>query len=445
MRVEVVSDVTGLQGTGGPLLDRHILRRSSLHRVSWSMAYIGLLGYTLAIVTYVVPIGNLAMAVALLGVLLNPRLIRIPPFLILLALFIIWSAIGYTVSPYRDAVRESLDAAVRLWLIAFVAVNAIRTPAQLRLYLIFFLGCFAMYPARGAIFNYIGGYTVWGRALWNQAFGNPNDLAALSFLPLAIAVGLVVTERNRLFRFGALASLVVLPVLILLTQSRGAFIALVIIGLFVLAGKRRKARLLMGAAGLALITLLTVPESAWERFSGIASLTRVEAVGDADPEGSAEERFNIWRVAGLIIQDNKLMGVGLGTYPYAHDRYATAIPEASQGFRDAHSTYLSVLATTGVPGLLLFLGVLGAALGHAELTRRRIKREAPSYAMLVGSLQLGLIAYLITGIFGSFSLLALLYLHLALLSAAGTVARTEQRLARKAGAPHGLTFAQAPR
>jgi putative inorganic carbon (hco3(-)) transporter len=424
--LEVWGRVRGAQTGDTSVLDYRPDRRAKLNGVTWSMAFVGLLGYTVATVTYALPIGEASMAFALLGIILSWRSIRLPTFLVLFAIFIAWSMVGYSFSLYPEAVRDSVGTAVRIWLIAFVAVNAIRTPAQLRFYLIFVLACFAMYPARGAIFNYIGGYTVWGRALWNQAFGNPNDLAALTFLPLAIAAGLFATEKNRLFRYGALASLVVLPVLILMTQSRGAFIALAIIALVVFVGHRRKARLLIGAAGLALVTFVTVPDSAWDRFAGISSLTRIDTVDEADPEGSARDRLNIWRVAGLIIRDHKAFGVGFGSYPDAHAHYAPAVPEAPQGRRDAHNTYLTVLATTGVPGLLLFLGVLGSSLAKAERTRRRINSRAPGYALLLGWLQAGLIAYLLTGIFGSFAMLSFLYLHLALLSATAAVATADQ-------------------
>lgn len=408
-------------------------RRSRLDRVSWTLTFVGLLGYTLTVVTYTVRIGEISMAVALGGMLMNPGRVRFPAFLLFFGALVLWSAAGYSLSPYPGAVRDALDQLWRIWFIAFVVVNAIRTPAHLRLYLVFFLACFALYPARGAIFNYVGGYTIWGRALWNYIYANPNDLAALTFLPLAIAGGLVATEGKGLFRWGAIASLAVLPTLILMTQSRGAFIALLIVSLFVLVSQRRKARAVVAVGGIAVVALLAVPESAWERFSGISSLRSTETIAEADPEGSAEARYNIWKVAGLIIRDYPLTGVGLGAYADAHARYAPLVTGAPRGRKDAHSTYLWVLATTGFPGFLLFAGLLATTFLKAEEARKGLSSSAPNHGLLIKYLELGLIGYLLAGVFGSYALLSFLYLHLALIWVAAEVGLREQARARRAG------------
>jgi hypothetical protein len=62
--------------------------------------------------------------------------------------------VGWAVSDFPSLVYLRLEMMVKLWLIALVAANALRTRQQLRFFLFFWLACFAFYPVRGALFNY---------------------------------------------------------------------------------------------------------------------------------------------------------------------------------------------------------------------------------------------------------------------------------------------------
>ncbi len=124
-------------------------------------------------------------------------------------------------------------------------------------------------------------------------------------------------------------------------------------------GKRIKT--LLTAMVVAVLIGPLVPSSAWQRFSGISKLTDTSTIAEADPEGSADARYNIWRVARQIIAENPATGIGLGAYPLAHATYTgrIVVPPAARGFRDTHSTYLNVAAETGIPGLILFMAMIG--------------------------------------------------------------------------------------
>jgi O-antigen ligase len=296
--------------------------------------------------------------------------------------------------------------------------NVIRNGWRARVFAIFFLACYALYPVRGTLFNYfIAGYTRFGRALWNYIYENSNDLAALTFLPLSMAIALALTEKKGWVRLAALAGCGVLPLVILLTQSRGALIALVVSMLlfFIMHSSKKRLRTFLTAVALAVFTLPFVPDSAWERFSGLIKLGDETTIREADPEGSAEARYTIWGVANTIISDNPITGVGLGAYPTAHARYAERmdITLAAKGPRDTHSTYLNIGAEMGLVGLAIFIAMIATAYIDAEITRRRAKHLPRSHQIL--ALQLGLVAFLLASVFGSYSKLAFLYVQLAFL------------------------------
>lgn len=381
--------------------------RAIIGDVQWTPVYVGFLLYIFVIVTYRLPIATAAMILALAALLVQRERIRFPPLVLWFGIFILWGIVGYTQTRYNAVVWGELILFGKLWLIALVAVNALRTRGQIRFFLIFFLFCFATHPARGTIFNYLGGYTEFGRAAWNHIFGNPNDMAALVFFPLAIAAGLL-KDENKWVRRGALASVVVFPMVILLTQSRGAFLALALFVTLTWVTQRRKLRTFALLAILGGIIAVAAPSGMWERMSELS-----EEGTDAD--SSSQQRYAIWQIAAEIIGDHRITGVGLGAYPSAHREYARTMAAGvlAPGARDTHSTYLNVTAETGFTGLSIFLILIGTTVVMAERARRKVKRQHPAVSAQIWYLEAGLFAYLMAAIFGSFAHLSFFYLHLA--------------------------------
>jgi O-antigen ligase len=151
-----------------------------------------------------------------------------------------------------------------------------------------------------------------------------------------------------------------------------------------------------------------------------------------DPEGSAEARWNILIIASQIVRDHPGMGVGVGAYTAAHWAYSprnSNLPWTARGPKDTHNTYMNLLAETGVPGFVLFLGLIGTTLARAEHVRRRVRRTLPAASRQLIYLEAGLLAYLVAGIFGSFAKLPFLYVHLVLLLAlSGAIIRVATQM-----------------
>ena len=403
----------------------------------WSVAFIGVLGYVYAAVTYGLPIVMPSIIVAVLGLALERNRIVIPLFLMIFAMYIAWTAAGWSASWRPDASVDQTTTLAKVLLIAFVIVNVTRDGWRIRTFMIFFLACFAAYPTRGTYVNYfIAGYTWFGRALWNFIYNNSNDLAALTFFPLSLTVALALTEKKGWVKRAAFVGAGALPLMILLTQSRGALIGLVAAGLvfFIAHAKGKRIRSVLIALAMFVVIAPFVPESAWRRFGGMKELTSEDTIQRADPEGSADARWNIWRVARVIVAENPMTGVGLGAYSLAHAQYSARInnvPPAARGGKDTHSTYLNIAAETGLPGLILFIAMVASVAVPAELTRRRAKGTPRATQLL--ALELGLLGFLVAGIFGSFGKLSFLYVQLSLIWAATDL--TKRELAELAAPP----------
>lgn len=385
-----------------------------LPRFNWSLTLLGLCVFTFAIVTFRFPIAELGIAIAAVGLVLQPGKIRIPSPVWIYGAFLLWAFVASLASSYSDFVLGNVLEALKLLAVMLVVINALRTEGQLRFYLLFVLGCFVLFPVRGTM---LGGDTTFGRAVWNYIYSNPNDLAALCLIPLGIALGFMFSRSSPIpVRVGAGISATLLLVVILLTQSRQAFIGLAVgIGLpLIWLGLKRPGHLVVLAGILALVITLVVPASTWERLAGIAKLTDTSTIAQADPEGSAAQRFEVQKVAWRILADNPVFGVGLGAYPLENARYAPAL-----GRKDTHNIYLNLATEVGLPGFALWCALVWSVLRYAYRSRRlaALGKMATEQAWIERAFW----AYLVAGMFGSYGKLTFPYLMLAVLWCSATL------------------------
>lgn len=372
--------------------------------------------FTFTIVTYKVPFGEAGIVVALAGLFLQREKVHWPPIVWLYAAFVLWAFVASFASPYPEIARDRVIEQGKLGVIMFVAVNALLTRRRLRGYLIFFLACFTLFPDRGTLVSYALGSHPFGRAIWNFIYKNSNDLAALCFLALGIALSIMTTKtERRIVRVGAAVSAALSFTVILLTQSRGVFIGLVVVMAPVVARgvMRYPRRLAYVAAALTAIIVLT-PASVWHRYAGIANLTSVSTISAADPEGSAEQRWEIQKTGWRIFTDRPVFGVGLGAYPLANGVYS---PEL--GRRDTHNTYLNLAAELGLPGLVLWLTLVISVVVHARRSRLRSRGDGSGITQIW--LERAIVGFLIAGTVGTYAKLTFPYLLLAALWSSATL------------------------
>jgi len=426
---------------------------SRFRAIEWSIAYAGFLAYIFVATTYRFPLGRASMIVGLLGLLFLHQKLRMTPLLAWLGFFWVWTVAGLLLAPwegsrfesyYHEEVVTQVIDLTKVWLITFVAINVLRSRSQVRFFMVFFLACFAIYPAKGTIVNYFTGNMREGRAGWEYIFANPNAMASLSLLPLGMAAALLPVDRNKLIRLGAITTIFVLPVVILFTQSRAGFIGLAVFGAFALAGRITLKRLIPLFV-VVVLSIMYAPQGVWDRVGGLARTRSVTELSDLEDSGSAEARWNIWILASRIIRDHPFTGVGFGGYPFVHADYGrdafSATPYAARGWRDTHSTYLNVTAEGGIPGLFLFLGIVGSSLYRAEFIRRRARRVLPAQARQIYLLEATVVAYLTAGIFGTYHKFVFIYLYLALVWALVLLLEKDFRVARTSILPRTLSAA----
>lgn len=156
---------------------------------------------------------------------------------------------------------------------------------------------------------------------------------------------------------------------ILLTRSRGGILSFLICAgvLLVMALRRVSWKIAVVPASLIVISYL------FADLSWAGALTeRAKTLSDIHAAGAG--RFSIWRQSWLLLQQSPFWGAGLGIYSLLWPPYRE--PQDGSAGYFVHNDYLQVWIEAGLPGLFLFLALLGSALwaGIRALGNSRLPR-----------------------------------------------------------------------
>jgi O-antigen ligase len=405
--------------------------------------------FVAAMISFRLPGGDVAIVASLLLVGVRATHLRWLSVLTLLSLFVGWCLLSALASAYRQVAMDQSIVLVKLLLVSIVAANVLTSVYRIRVFLGVVLGFFLLFPVRGAIQNYLFGYALFGRAIWNYAYANPNDLAAYAIVFSGFAGALSALASTRWVRVAGIGSIVVLQVLVLMTQSRAAILASAFTFMVLAILRLRNLKVGVAILGVSAGVVALAPAKVWTRIGGLKNVSIESGMRGVDEEGSAEQRFQLMKIAAMISRDYPILGVGPGAYAKKHAEYAMSGKAVdlrlSGGERDAHNTFLRVSAETGLLGLLLFCLAVGRSLARA--LRPGIAGRAPgNWAML--ALGLSLMGYLIAGLFGSYPYINVLYLLLVLIAALEREAVLRGVTAIRPGRPRvrraALPFRQQP-
>ena len=392
------------------------------------LGIVALVFYLWMIHSYKIAAADVAVAGLGIGVLLRGGSIRFPGPLAFFLLFIIWNAVGLADTSSTTVTTDAIVNLAKLWIITFGVMNVVRSAAEFRFLVIAWLALYALYPVRGALFNqYICHCTEFGRVGWNFVFENPNDLAALSLIPLGLAAGVATVERVKYFRWAALTGVVVLAMLVMLTQSRGAILALGAAAIMLPITSRRKARDFALLASLFGMAAIFAPKDVWQRLAGLSNASIESGMAGVDKEGSAEARWQVWQIAARTVKQHPLLGVGAGMMPQTHRYIAMSENRNAEvrGARDTHSTYLRIAAETGYPGLLLYLLMWGAVFWRLRKVRKSLAGSRPKDHQFLFYTELAMMAFMVASIFGTYGALSFTYLSVAVAWLAGVILEKE--------------------
>jgi probable O-glycosylation ligase (exosortase A-associated) len=337
-----------------------------------------------------IPFSQIAALVALISFVIGKqrKLNVVSPETVILALLVIWVCITTVFAIFPDGAQEELDRFLKIQLFIFITIAVMSDRSKLQGLVWVMVVSIGFYGTKGGVFTILtgGSYHVLGPE--KTFIGDNNTMALANLMVIPLIWYLYLETHNRWIKYGLLAATLLTTAAVLGSQSRGAFLGLIMIGVFFWWKSPNKFGNTLVIAFVALMIFNFMPQSWWDRMNTIESY---------EEDSSANERLNAWSMAINIANERPLGGGARTAIRRVCAQYAPN-PEVCYDF---HSIYFEMLGEQGWVGLSLFLTlwiltwlrcgtVVKRCRHHAD------KRWAANLALMV---QVSLIGYLSGGAF----------------------------------------------
>ena len=267
--------------------------------------------------------------------------------------------------------------------------------------------------------------TFWGLAQ-ESAFGQTSDSGELRYggpigesniwgqvlvSVLPIALYRLAKAHSPQSKFLAISATLFILSAMLFTQSRGAFVALVLVLIFIAIDLRIKSTTLLAVASIAIIFLFLVPSKYTGRLMSLDIFFQSKQEYGLAQDESVEGRREKMLTGLAMFAKNPFLGVGFANYSDNYWSYAGSLGLESSARnvnsetteRQPHSLYIEIMAETGIFGIASFLAFLGLLLSGLYQTRTKInanqKNPDPDWPAWISSLMMSLFTFLVAGFF----------------------------------------------
>ena len=221
---------------------------------------------------------------------------------------------------------------------------------------------------------------------------NPNRLAFLCAMSIAIIGHAVPEARTRIVRVGGLVAIAVLIMTIFLSASRSGLIELVaLLVMFVGGGvhRRRTRVFLLALAISAGIGLTLVPEQHFDRMTNFFRTERSESAA------STRNRLELLGIGVRMFADHPVIGVGVENF-----RRVSNADYGSHRISALHNSYLLTLVEGGILLFIPYLLIFGSLWRELRDTGRlAARRSGLGLAWLVGATRTIFVLFLIFSFF----------------------------------------------
>lgn len=250
-------------------------------------------------------------------------------------------------------------------------------------------------------------------------FGDNNHFAVMLVMAIPPLLYMSSYAKHPLLRLSALTAAVITIAAVIGTHSRGGFVAMTAVALWlVLTSRKRLPALTVLIAGV--IFVIAIAPSAWTE--------RMETIQEAEQESSFMTRVEAWQVSSAIALHNPVLGGGfhaVATQP-VWDRFKgqkgllgfVDVGFVSDVFRAAHSIYFEVLGDMGFLGFFIFLALLLNALKNSIQINRLAKQGGPDLEWAVDlsrSLAATVFAFMVGGLTVSIAYTEFIYMAVMLM------------------------------
>jgi probable O-glycosylation ligase (exosortase A-associated) len=261
---------------------------------------------------------------------------------VLLLIFVGWMLFTTFFAWYPDLAWMEWNRAWKIQLFVVLTAILINDRQKLDWLIWVIVLSLGFYGVKGGVFTLASGGGFYVKGPVGSFIGGNNEMALALIMTMPLIWYLRSQAQNRWMRHGLAASMVLTAIAAIGSQSRGALLAILAMGLFLWLKSRHKM-----ATGFLMILVVGVlaanqPQSWYDRM---------DTIQNYQEDRSVQGRFNAWHTAFNVASD-RVIGGGFNVFqPETFSQYA---PDPYD-VHDAHSIYFEVLGELGFIGLALFL------------------------------------------------------------------------------------------
>jgi probable O-glycosylation ligase (exosortase A-associated) len=349
------------------------------HRLTWGFAFDTPFAMMVAVVT--------------LGAWLVSREPKTVPWTVpsvLLVAMAGWITLTTVSAEMPEAAWTDWRSAIKILVMSYVTAAMFQTRERLHALIWVVVISLGFYAFKGGLFTVLTGgqHHVFGPP--HSFLSDNNQLAMHLLVGLPLMVYLLQQTKNAYIRAGLVGVTVLGVFAIVGSQSRGAFLALVCAGVFLL--RNAPHRLKLGAAALVstVVVMMFLPAAWYERMATILNYQQNE---------SAMSRLEAWTFAYKVAVDRPIVGGGFGIVQDS-DLYLRLVPEADTVF-NFHSIYFEMLGNHGFIGLGLFVALgLATFLSFGRTAKAAADDPSAKWARDLGRMgQVSVVAFGAAGAF----------------------------------------------
>lgn len=246
----------------------------------------------------------------------------------------------------------------------------------------------------------------------DSTLNDPNSFGASIVLSLPFVYALLRSELNKYLRWAYYLYVGLAVNCVILTGSRTSFVAMLVlcsVWLLIQQGKRKLFMLLVALLAMTVVWNV-MPEEKQNRFRTLWD----EEAGPVNAKASAEGRREGWIASWRMFKQQPLTGVGAGGKNYIGYRMSHRVDDDQPSPHQAHVLYGQVLAGFGLPGTVLFLGLIVSIWRCCRWARSCLEYHTSDRFMsdLSGAIVVALLLLLVFG-FGGHNFYRPLWLWLA--------------------------------
>lgn len=265
-------------------------------------------------------------------------------------IFVFWIFLSNPMASLFGEARNWFFTFIQCWILLWLSKNLMGSEKKQQT----FMWIFSVVCVISAVFAITEGQigsTISDSVRAGGLADQPNITARYLVIAMVFLTYLISVVRSPLLRVLVIVGVAVTFIGVFFTLSRTGIVLLMIAaGLIILSSRGKRAFFFFLV--FVLVTFVLINYS-----SGVIKIVETIIPSITQGQDTIGYRYALWRAGWRMWLDKPIAGVGIGKFIEFSGIYAIDLP-FSQRTKIAHNTYISVLAETGIVGLIIFACML---------------------------------------------------------------------------------------